>query len=181
MSCGINSGLSITCQNLKKVGGVKKAAYLFNIDDLVEYTIDGQGYITALTFAQYKGLYKFQARKQSHSGGYTAVIQDPGGNKFFQHDVTLKAFCETPADDEVLEDLLVSEVGVILETNNGEFILYGAYNGMEQTAGVQNTGTAPASDIADNLTLTGFEEGKPKRVLETDGPSTKAYLESLVV
>lgn len=181
MACGISSGLSINCQNLKKVGGVKKAAYLFNLADLTSYTIDGDGYITALNFAAYAGLYKFQARKQSHSGGYTAVIQDPGGNKFFQHDVTIKAFAENPTDNEVLEDLLVSEVGVILETNNNQFILYGAYNGLEETAGTQNTGTAPGSDISDNVTLTGAEQDLPKYVFDTDATTTRAYLESLVV
>jgi hypothetical protein len=181
MACGITSGLSITCQNLKKVGGVKKVAYLFNISDLTSYTIDGSGYITALNFAAYAGLYKFQGRKQSHSGGYTAVIQDPGGNKFFQHDVTIKGFAETPADNEVLEDLLVSEVGVILQTTNNAFVLYGAYNGLEESAGTQNTGTAPASDVSDNVTLTGAEQNMPKYVLITDAETTLDYLESLVV
>lgn len=181
MPCGISSGISVTCDSLKRVGGVKKAAYLFNLADLSTYSIDASGYVTDLNFTVYKGLYKIESRKQSHSGGSTLVVQDPGGNKFFQHDAIIKVFPLTPDDDEVIEDLAVADIGLILETNNREFILLGTYNGLEMTAGVQNTGQAAGSDIADTLTFTGQEEGKPKRVLDTDYATTKALLESLLV
>ena len=181
MSCGISGSLDLICDSLRRVGGVKKTAYLFNISDLSSYTIDADGYVTALTFNSYAGLYKLTGRKQSHSGGSTAVIQE-GGNKFFQHDVTLKAFAENPTDDQVIEELLVATVGVILEDNNNRFFLFGAYNGLEESAGVQNTGTTDASDISDQLTLTGAETEKPKRVFDgTSYATTKAYLETLVV
>lgn len=180
MSCGITDGISITCADLKRVGGVKKDAYLFNISDLSTYSFTN-GYVSALNFILYAGLYKFSSRKQAHSGGWVPVVQDPGGNKFFQHDVILKLFSDDPDADAIEEALLVSEVGIILETNNREFVLYGPYNGMEVTAGAQNTGQAPASDIAESFTFTGFEEVKPLRVLDTDYATTKALLETYLV
>lgn len=178
--CGITNGIDATCLSLRRVGGVGQEAYLFNICDVDSYTFTN-GYISEINFKSYAGLYKIVSRKQAHSGGYTAVVQEPGGNKFFQHDVIIKAFSLTPEDDQVLEELLVAEVGVILRTNNKQFILYGTDNGLETTEATQNTGQAVGSDTGDLFTLAGSEEDKPKRVLQTDFATTKNYLETLVV
>lgn len=181
MACGITDGIDSNCLSLKRVGGVLKTAYVTNLEDIASYNIDVSGYITAIIFDAYKGLYKFDSRKQAHSGGSTAVVQEPGGNKFYQHDVILKMFANTPEDDQILEELLVANVVVILETTNRQFFLYGTYNGLEESAAVQNTGQASGSDIADNITLIGGEEEKPKRVLNTDFTTTKNQLETYVI
>lgn len=185
MSCGINDGISIVCDDLKRVGGVKKDAFLFNLSDLSTYTFLS-GYVSALNFDVYGGLYQFSSRKQSHSGGFVPQSQDPGGNKFFQHDVLIKMFPGTAAGDDVLEDLLVSEVGVILETNNREFLLYGQYNGLEQiSGGGQNSGQATASDVGYTINLQGEEQFLPFRLsvdgTGTDYDATKALIESYVL
>jgi hypothetical protein len=180
MSCGITSGLSIDCAQLRRVGGVNKRAYAYNVEG-VTYTINGNGYLTAFDFPAYQGLYEITSRKQSHSGGSTLVKQEPGGNTFYNHDVILKVFPDSPDDDTVLEDLAVGEFGIILETNNQEFFLYGAYNGMENTAAAQNSGQAPASDIGSTLTFTGSETGLPIRISLGTYAATKAYLESMTI
>lgn len=181
MSCGITGGLINTCDDLRRVGGINKRAWIFNTSDKSSYTFDGDGYVSAITFNTYGGLYEFKSKKQAHSGGYTSVSQEPGGNKFFQHDVILKLFSSDPTDDAVLEELLVANVTVILETNNQEFKIYGGYAGLEESAGVQNSGQADASDIADSITLTGGETRMPLRVFDTDYATTKALLESYVI
>jgi hypothetical protein len=181
MSCGIGSGIGIDCEALKRVGGVNKKAWIFNIDDLNTYTTGSDGCINQINFNAYAGLYEFDSRKQAHSGGYVPVIGGEGGNKFFQHDVQLKLFSDTCVDDQVIEDLLVAQVGIILETNNQEFKLFGGFNGMDQTGGSQSSGQAAASDIADTLIFQGEERDLPKRILDTDYETTKAYIESLVV
>lgn len=183
MACGITSGIAITCADLKKVGGVNKRAWLFNISDLQDskYTIDGTGYVTAINFDTYKGLYAFTGTKKSHSGGYALQKQQPGGTTFFQHDVIIKLFPDTATEDAIIEALAVSDVGVILETNNQEFILYGPQNGLEMTAATQNTGQESATDTSDTLTFTGEEKVKPYRILATDYATTKALLESYEV
>ncbi len=108
--CGISGGMSATCSDLRRVGGVNKRAWVFNID-AVTYTTDGDGYITAITFPSYEGLRIFESQKKSHSGGY-ALVNQAGGNKFFQHDVIMKLFATTPADDAVIEELTTAQVGV---------------------------------------------------------------------
>ena len=182
MGCAITDGVGITCDALRRVGGVNKRAYLFNFDEKGSITTDVNGYVTAITFdPSYTGLYKFTSRKQAHSGGFAAQVQSPGGNKFYNHDVILKLFPEDPTEDAVLEALLVASVGVILEDNNQQFFLYGNENGLDQIDGTQNTGQEQASDVAYSLTFQGQEPELPKRILVTDYAATKLYLETLVV
>lgn len=186
MSCGIENGISITCDDLRRVGGVNKRVWIFNISDLqdTKYT-EMSDYISAINFDTYKGLYAFTSKKKSNSGGYALQKQQPGGNVFFQHDVIVKLFPDSPSEDAVVENLSVGEFGVIIETNNQEFILYGAENGMEGTEGTQNSGQENASDVALSLTFTGEEKKLPRRIsvggTGADYAATKAYLESLVV
>ncbi|NRA91230.1 MAG: hypothetical protein HRU26_00855 [Psychroserpens sp.] len=186
MSCGITSGISITCDDLKKVGGVNKVAYIFNINDLDDdkYT-DLNGYVSAINFDTYGGLYSFAGKKKSHSGGWSLQKQQPGGNTFYQHDVIIKLFPAEPEEDDVICDLGVGEFGIILETNNQEFLLFGAENGAEATEGTQNSGQENASDIAASLTFTGEEKCPPRRIsvggVTNDYAATKAYLEGLVI
>lgn len=179
-NCRVTSGIGAECDDLRRVGGVNKRFFLFNTSD-TSYTVDGSGYVNSLAFSSvYGGLYEFEGKKKSHSGGYTLVTQ-AGGNTFFQHDVIVKLISTTPADDEVIEELAVANVGIILETNNKEFVVYGADNGLDMTAGTQNSGQEAASDITDTLTFTGEERKKPRRFLVTDYATTLAYLEARVI
>jgi hypothetical protein len=179
-NCRVTNSINATCDDLRRVGGVNKRLWVFNTADL-NYTSDGSGYVNSLSFDNvYGGLYEFEGKKKSHSGGYTLVKQ-AGGNTFFQHDVVLKLISTTPDDDEVIEELSVADVGVILETNNREFIVYGIDNGLEMTAGSQNSGSESGSDITDTLTFTGEERRKPRRFLVTDYATTLAYLDARVI
>ena len=71
-----------------------------------------------------------------------------------------------------------SSVIYIVETNDKQFLLYGANNGMDVTEGVQNTGVTADSDTTSGLTLQGRELELPYRVLDTDYATTLALLES---
>ena len=181
--CLITAGMIASCGDLRRVGGANKRLWLFNINQVDRttgtqgYTIDVNGYVTAIAWTAYGGLYIFESQKKSHSGGYTAVIQS-GGNKFFNHDVIAKLLNATPADDQVIEELLVADVGVIIETNNQEFILYGGFNGMEMLEGVQNSGQESESDTSSTLTFQGMEKELPKRILSVDYATTLTLIES---
>lgn len=181
MQCGITGGLSVDCDALRRVGGVNKRAFVGNLSDVESYTTDVDGCITAITFAATTGLYELESRKASHSGGITAQVSGEGGNKFYTHDVQLKLFSSTCAEDKIIEELLVANLIIILETNNKEFLLFGQDNGMEQASGSQNSGQVAATDISDTLIFIGEESAKPKRVLDADYATTKALLTSYVV
>lgn len=182
--CGFAVGIGLTCDDQKRVGGVNKRAYVFNITSnsgaKVTYNTDASGFITTINFPDaYDGLQKFEGKKRSHSGG-SDLMDTSGGNSLFKHDVLLKIFDTTPTDDEVIEDLASSDVAIILETNNNEFFLYGKENGMELKKAPQNTGVEGASDVTTTLTFEGQEKFRPKRVKRGSWEATAAYLETLV-
>lgn len=179
MDCGITGGIGVGCSDLRRIGGVNKRAWVTNKSDFT-YQENASGYITSFTFSTYKGLYAFESAKKTHSGGYQLIRQE-GANKYFQHDVILKLFATTPTDDEVIEDLIVADSVVILETNNKEFLVYGIDNGMELISSTQNSGNVPGTDTTDTLTFQGEELKKPRRILISDYLTTLAYLENLEV
>lgn len=178
--CAINNGMSASCDDLTRIGGVNKRVWVFNLEDeygVPTYTTDVDGYVTAITFPTYSGTYKFEAKKNSHTCGSQAVVAE-GGNKYFQHDATLKLFATTPTDDDVIKDLMTATSVLIMETNNEEFLILGANNGMDLTEYTQNSGQADNSDTTDSLTFQGGEKNKPFRFFITDYATTLAALES---
>lgn len=138
--------------------------------------------VASLSFnSAYNGLYKFSGPKKGHTAGYTVQVAD-GGNKAFVHAVTLKFFANNAADAKVIEDLVSGNVFVIVETNENQFKIYGGQNGMEVTAGQQNSGNASNADTTDQLTLNGDgEQYLPKIFFATDYATTLALLESYEV
>lgn len=178
--CGISSGIDYDCLSKKKISGVKKV-WLFNVD-LLNSPIDpnGTGYVTGLEFTGYDGLYLFDAGKFSHSATSTINVQAESGAVSFLQSVILRLVADTPTEIQTISDLLVSTVGAIVLTNNGEFRIYGAINGMAATEGVVSpTGRAQGEDTSTNITLTG-EEALPYRLLlRTDYATTLAYIQAL--
>ncbi len=181
MGCLINNCIDLSCDDKRKVGGVKTKIWRVNDQDLLgEPTIDSEGFITALNFDAYGGLVTLKGVKNSHSGGYT-VVKSEGGNTGYTHDVAIKTLSSNPTDDATLEEWDVAEGAIIVETNNKEFFIYGLENGMESTEGSQNSGTTADSDISDIRSFQGEEQDLPKRFFITDYATTKALIESYEV
>lgn len=178
--CGISDGLDVSCQSLKRTSGIKKV-WLFNLDDLTSpiNPVDGN-YVTGLEFASYRGLYLFDSKRYSHQATDELSVGD-GGNVSWTHTVILRLFNDTPAEDLVLENLAVAEVGAIVWTTNNEFKIYGYGNGLTATAATETTGRNLGEDTTSQITLTGQELGKAKRLLRTDVNTTIAYLEALTL
>jgi hypothetical protein len=181
-SCLITAGLIADCEALRRIGGANLRFWVFNIAQVNKalgtkgYTMTSD-YISAINWTTYGGLYRYETNKKSQSGGHTVKSQ-AGGNTFYNHDVILKLFPVTPVDDQAIEELDVGNVGIILETSNSEFFMFGGYNGMEVTEGTQNSGQEAESDTATIRTLVGEERELPKRILATDYATTLALLES---
>lgn len=176
-ACLITSGIVADCDDLKKVGGLAKKAWVANLDDIASTTVT-DGYVSAITFDTYGGLYAFESKKGSFSAGYAVANSGAGANKFFTHTVVMKLFPSNPTDDAVIEDLLVGTVVTIVQTQNDEFLIYGLANGLDLTEGGYNSGQEAASDTTDTITLTGEEKTKAVRMLDTDVATTLALLES---
>ena len=177
--CGINQGFNFDCNSLKRVSGVRRL-WAFNVADLrAGIDPNGTGYVSGLEFNGYDGLYEFESRKFSHQFTHTLVVAESGAASWTQTGV-IKVFVDTPAEVAALSDLAVSNVGFIVLTNNSEFRIYGAENGM--TAGDGTTGTtgrAQGEDTTDQITMIGSEKLPYRVLLRTDYNTTLAYVEAL--
>ena len=177
--CGITQGFNFDCNSLKRVSGVRRL-WAFNIDDLTTgIDPNGTGYVAGLEFNGYDGLYEFESRKFSHQFTHNLVVAESGAASWTQTG-GIKVFVDTPAEVAALSDLAVSNVGFIVLTNNSEFRIYGAENGM--TAGDGTTGTtgrAQGEDTTDQITMIGSEKLPYRVLLRTDYNTTLAYVEAL--
>ena len=177
--CGINQGFNFDCNSLKRVSGVRRL-WAFNVADLrAGIDPNGTGYVSGLEFNGYDGLYEFESRKFSHQFTHTLVVAESGAASWTQTGV-IKVFVDTPAEVAALSDLAVSNVGFIVLTNNSEFRIYGAENGM--TAGDGTTGTtgrAQGEDTTDQITMIGSEKLPYRVLLRTDYNTTLSYVEAL--
>lgn len=176
MGCLITAGISINCDALKRVGGVNKRFWLFNISSLTTPIVAlTDGYVTDINLSTYQFLYKFEGNKYAHS--FTVVPQrSDEGNVQWEHKFMPVLVNTTPTEDAILEDLAVSEVGAIVQTNNNEFLILGAQNGLTLTEGTLGSGQKSGDSSSSKVTLTGNEQSVYKRLLRTDVNTTLAYL-----
>lgn len=184
MACSISSGIGIACVDLKRVAGVNKRVWIFNIDDLRTGIDVTQSYITTLNLITYASLYKFEGTKYAHSATAKLTRTDEG-NISFGHEVNLKVSNTTYQEDAVLEALALAEVGVIVQTNNNEFFIYGAQNGLTCMELEDPTGTKLGDTTSTTIKLVGSEPTMPKRLIIAAGTSgnitqqTLFYLNSI--
>lgn len=180
MPCGIESGIDYDCLAKRRIAGVKKI-WLFNLDSLTS-GVDptGEGYVTGIEFNGYDGLYLFDAGKWSHSATSTISVSTESGAVTFLQNVVMRLIADTPTELATISDLTLATVGAIVLTNNNEFRIYGANNGLSATEGaVMPTGRNQGEDTTSQITLSG-EEILPYRLfLRTDYNTSLAYITAL--
>jgi|SRR6478609_3323099 len=165
MACTITTGINISCSDLKRAGGINKRLWLFNIDDLATAIVATQtGYITNIPLTTYRTLYKIEAAKFAHSYEVNEQITE-SGNVQWEHKLMLKVFNTDPTEDATLETFAIGEFGAIIQTNNLEFLILGAQNGMSSTEAKLKSGKKPGDDSTTEITLTGIEQTIYKRLL----------------
>ena len=178
MSCTITSGIGIACADLKRVGGVNKRLWLFNMDDLRTPIDVTQTTITNLNFNSYALLYKFEGQKFAHSASAKLVRTD-SGNISFEHTVNLKVNNTTATEDQVIENLAVAEVGAIVQTNNNEFFIFGGGNGLIAMEMEDSTGQKLGDEEVTVIKLTGSETTLAKRFARPAGAQGSILNETL--
>lgn len=181
LDCGISSGIDITCDDLRKPGGVYRAVWVYNKSALRNpLPVSSADYIKDLPFTTYASLYKLESNKYTHEATWQQQNGD-GGNISYLQTVILRVVNNNPTADAVIEDLSVAEVGVIALTNAGEYLIFGAENGLSsspQTTG--GTGRQATDNTFTQLNLTGTERFLPKRLLiGGTATATQAYLDAM--
>lgn len=182
MGCLIESGIGITCDDLRKPGGLSRDAWAFNLADLRNpLAVTSEDYITDLPLTTYRGLYKFSGTKYSHEFTWTEQKSD-GGNVSYQQSLTLRLFNSDPTDDAAIEDLGVGETGWVVKTNAGEFLILGAENGLSSEGSTGGTGRQAVDATTSQIVLIGTERFLPKRLLIGGSvANTLAYLNAATV
>lgn len=182
MGCLIEAGIGITCDDLRKPGGLSRDAWAYNLADLISpLAVTSENYITNLPLTTYRGLYKFSGTKYSHEFTWTEQKSD-GGNVSYQQSLTLRLFNSNPTDDAAIEDLGVGETGWVVKTNAGEFLILGAENGLSSEGSTGGTGRQAVDATTSQIVLIGTERFLPKRLLiGGSAANTLAYLNAATV
>ncbi len=180
LNCGISAGIDVNCDDLRKPGGLSREVWAFNLSDLrTPIPVTAAAYVTDLEFNTYQSLYKFSATKYSHEATWTEQTSD-GGNKSYQQQVTLRLFNSNPTDDAAIEDLGVAEIGLIVKTNSGEYLIYGAENGLTSDGSTGGAGRQAVDSTTSQIILVGTERFLPKRLLIAgSATATKAYIDAM--
>lgn len=178
MACGLTSGIGLACADLKRVGGLNKRVWLYNIDDLRTGIDVTQATITTLNFQTYASLYKFEGVKYTHSAECKFNRSD-SGNVTWDHFVNLRINNTTGAEDQILESMAVAEMGAIVQTNNNDFLLYGPQNGLIMMEASDPTGTKSGDDEFTTLKLQGTEPTLAKRLVLSAGTSGNIIQQTL--
>lgn len=182
LNCGIENGIGINCEDLRRPGGLYRAVWVFNLGDLrVPIDVTIADYVTNLELNTYQGLYYFESTKFSHEAVWTQQNGD-GGNVSYLQTVTLRLPTFNPASDKVIEDASVSDLVVITRSNSGEYQIWGAENGVSAGDGTTGgSGRQGTDSTFTTLVLTGVERYLPKRLLiGGSDSSTLAYLNARV-
>lgn len=182
MACNVENGITNTCADLLRVGGMDLTfwvTYKSQLDTQISLTQTAD--ISTLDFGAYGGLVRFDGNKFAHSAGSELSVA-AGGNKSYKQTFTAKLLANSTADDVSLQQLaLGNDVIIIAQTNNREFFIYGAGNGLTAEAGSQNSGQTADSDTTDTITLSGQELTKPLRFAQATYQQTLNYLESFEI
>lgn len=178
MSCTISSGVGINCNDLKRVAGLNKRLWIFNMEDLRTPIDVTQSTITNINLNAYALLYKFEGQKFAHSAGVKLVRTD-SGNISFEHSVNLKVNNTTSSEDAVIEALATAEVGAIVQSNNNEFFIFGAGNGLTMMEMEDNTGQKQGDEEVTVIKLVGTETTLAKRFARPAGAQGSILNETL--
>lgn len=178
MSCEIGSGIGISCADLKRVAGLNKRLWLFNMDNLRTPIDVTQTTITNINLNAYALLFKFEGQKYAHSASAKLVRTD-SGNISFEHTVNMKVNNTTATEDQVIEALATAEVGAIVQTNNNEFFIFGAGNGLTMMEMEDSTGQKQGDEEVTVIKLVGSETTLAKRFARPAGTQGSILNETL--
>tara|TARA_B110000046_G_scaffold179700_2_gene209292 strand:- start:3395 stop:3946 length:552 start_codon:yes stop_codon:yes gene_type:complete len=163
MPCTIADGREWVCK--EQVGGIV-AVYFANdilLNTPTVITAAATGTIAAATLADIDGvgttatLYKYALPEYTASYTETLTSAPENGTLFYEQAVELTLHKLTANDRDEIKLLAAGRPNVILEDNNGNFILAGWRKGMNVTTAAAQTGTAAGDLSGYVISMTGSE------------------------
>jgi len=163
MACDIATGRLEPCKD--SVGGIN-AVYFVNYGDLGTITYDVTNTDVINSVAGTPSAYKFDVRGSST---YSENIQSSreNGTTMFEQVLELSIKKLTKEDHNTIKLLSFGRPHVIIEDNNGNFLLSGVEHGSDVTGGTIVTGGAMGDMSGYTLSFTGMEK-KPANFIGSD-------------
>lgn len=154
MPCTITKNRALPCRD--SVGGVKNV-YFANYGDLSpDVAVDTDGKITAWDAADTPEFFKYEV-KNSSSLEQAVTASTENGTLFYEQTITMVLPKLSPQTQEEVNDIAKGRPHVVIEDNNGNFLLAGLKFGANVTGGTISTGTAMGDLSGYNLTISGME------------------------
>lgn len=169
MNCDsvVLNGLDVGCGN--GIGGIKEvyiSTYGGQFSGTPEYD-DTTGYVKNFVYQPKFKTYKF--RKATGSLTSTLNVDDTAGTNYVQSDLVLQFNKYSDAAVRLeIQALSISNLYVIVKTNDNKYILLGADNPVTATAGTGQTGQAYADGSFYSITLTDISLNYPYFIEESD-------------
>tara|TARA_R110000823_G_scaffold315316_1_gene446578 strand:+ start:26 stop:553 length:528 start_codon:yes stop_codon:yes gene_type:complete len=154
MSCDIANGRLEPCKD--SVGGIN-AVYFVNYGDLGDIAYDAIDTDVIDVVGGAPSAYKFDVRGSST---YTESIQSSreNGTTMFEQVLELSLKKLTKEDHKTIKLLSFGRPHIIIEDNNGNFVLAGLQHGADVTGGTIVTGGAMGDMSGYTLSFTGMEK-----------------------
>jgi len=155
-TCILNSGYSLGCKD--NIGGIRRV-YIGNFADDNIYVEDADNIITSMLNSTSGAItyYTFEQRQESGEFNENGNHSVENGTTFYEQVLSLIFTKNEATLRNTLFLLAKSTLSVIVETQNGRYILMGKINAVNMTASTVATGKAYGDLNGTNVTLTGKE------------------------
>ena len=155
MSCLISAGITRDCGY--NFGGLQ-LVYLANATEVTAVSKDADNQITGITMATGATFYEFQFEPET--GQKLEELQAGNVSKFILQTLNFQLANITQAKKEVLEDLGVSDLVCIMQTQDDLYWYFGELGrGLKPTTLNIDSGTADADDAVATVALAGGNRG----------------------
>lgn len=163
MSCLISAGITRDCGF--NFGGLQKI-YLANAAEVTTVTKNPSNVITGITMASGSSFYEFEFEPET--GQKLEELQAGNVSKFVLQTLNLQLANITQAKKEVLEDLAVSDIVAIMQTQDDVYWYFGELGrGLKATTLSIDSGTADADNAVASISLVGGNRGYANQVSST--------------
>ena len=152
MSCDLTSGRAWQCK--EQTGGIV-AVYFANFGDLTGLSVSGGSVASGALSG--KTLYKYTLPEYTASLTENLNASPENGTIFYEQVLEMTLHKLRAADRNEIKLLAKGRPHVIVQDNNGNYLLAGFQKGMDVTAGTAVTGAAGGDLSGYTLTLTGRE------------------------
>lgn len=153
MACIIDSGYELGC--FSAAGARRVLVGTFNPEFFAGVTVDAESTITGSTVSP--EMYVFQQEIESASLAQSTTVSRQNGAVSFEQTVSLMLQGLTPAVRNSVQMLATAPLMVIIEDNNGQYLVAGIKNGMRVSTSNFGTGLSMDDLAGASLELLGKE------------------------